>query len=531
MKLKLLTIIAFVLFSSSQSYGENRADSIRAKFLDPHNKEILVAVHRGDWRNFAENSLEGIENAIRLGADIVEIDLRKTKDGHLILMHDSSINRTTTGKGKVSDLTLDSIRNVYLRSGVGEMTPYRVPTLEEALKIIKGRLLVNLDKAFDYFDQVYEIIENTGTTSQIIMKGGADAKDVKEKYGRYLDKVIYMPVVNLDKDDAIDRIKNYKKILKSPAYELVYCDSLNTKTFKAKELLYGTSRIWYNTLWSTLAGGRDDFASLKDPAAGYGFLIDSLGASILQTDQLVYLSGYLFDRKLKSFHCDPKVFNRCKNLILDNIKAKELSKDWAQFGIYKLDNDSIINSAERPNVVFIGNSITKKWIELHPKFFKCNNIIDRGISGQVSSQMLVRFQEDVIRLKPKVVVIMAGTNDIADNNGQISVNHILQNIISMCQLAKVNGIEPILSSLLPVTKYPWQSRLNHKTKINDLNSLIKDYSKNNNISFVDYYSEMSDNNGNFLKGLSIDGVHPSEEGYKIMEKKVTKIIANIINCK
>jgi acetyl esterase/lipase len=316
-KNRFIIIFALLLVAQLLTYGANRADSIRAKMLDPKNKEVLVAVHRGDWRNYAENSLEGIEHAIKMGADIVEVDLRRTKDGQLILMHDASINRTTTGKGKISELTLDSIRKVYLRSGVGEMTPYRVPTLEEVLLRIKGKALINLDKAFDYFDQVYELIEKTGTTSQIIMKGGADASVVKEKYGKYLDKVIYMPVVNIDKKGAIDKIKDYMKILKSPAYELVYRDTFNTVTYQAREILYGKARIWYNTLWSTLAGGRDDFASLKKPENGYGFLIDSLGASMLQTDQPAYLLGYLFDRKLKEFNCDSITFQRCKRVILD----------------------------------------------------------------------------------------------------------------------------------------------------------------------------------------------------------------------
>lgn len=167
MKKLLLTI---ALASAALTAAATRADAIRAKFLNPCDSDVLVAVHRGDWRNYTENSLEGVENAVKLGADIVEVDLRRTADGELVLMHDPKVDRTTTGKGNVEDLTLGQIRALRQRNGVMGRTPYRVPTLRELLVAQKGKVLINLDKAFDYFDQVMALLDETGTTSQIDRK-------------------------------------------------------------------------------------------------------------------------------------------------------------------------------------------------------------------------------------------------------------------------------------------------------------------------------------------------------------------------
>ncbi len=514
-------LFSLCILSATTSFGATRADSIRAKMLDPTNTEVLVAVHRGDWRNYAENSIEGIESTIRMGADIVELDLQRTVDGELILMHDRKIDRSTTGKGKVKEITLDSIRRVYLRSGVGEKTPYRVPTLEEALLALKGKVLVNLDKAFDYFDQVMEIAERTGTTSQLIMKSGASAKEVKEKYGQYLDRVIYMPVVRIDKPGAVDKVKDYIDVINPPAFELTYADSTCTVGYELRALLEGKHRIWYNSLWGSLAGGHDDFASLKKSADGFGFLLDSLGATMIQTDQPAYLLGYLYDRKNKPFYCDKKTYDRVKR----EEKIKKRSQDWAQFGRYEEANASL---AKRPDVVFIGNSITDGWARQRPEFFEAHNIAGRGISGQTSSQMLVRFQSDVVNLRPKAVVILAGTNDIACNTGRISLEHIKQNIMSMCQIAKANGIQPVIASVLPSTGFRWNPAVAPADDIRALNKMLADYARENKFIYVDYHSALANEQGGLPESLSHDGCHPNADCYAIMESIVLKSIAKYI---
>ena len=177
------------------------------------------------------------------------------------------------------------------------MTECTVPTLEEALLTAKGMVMLNLDKAFDYFDQVYGLLEKTGTTDLVIMKSGAPAAQVMKKYGKYLDKVVFMPIVDLDKHGAADSLRACLSQLEPVAVELLYSSDANPLPRKAKAMTAGKARIWYNTLWSTQAGGHDDDCSLKDPDKGYGYLIDSLGATMLQTDSPQYLIDYLDKRK------------------------------------------------------------------------------------------------------------------------------------------------------------------------------------------------------------------------------------------
>ena len=150
----LLFILLFITILSVSA--QNRAELIRQKLLNRDSHSVIVASHRGDWRNFCENSLEAIDNAAKMGVDIVEIDVQRTKDGQLILMHDPKLDRTTTGKGFIKDTTLAYIRTLHLKNGCNIRTIHRVPTLEEALVHAKGKVMLNLDKAERYFDQVYE---------------------------------------------------------------------------------------------------------------------------------------------------------------------------------------------------------------------------------------------------------------------------------------------------------------------------------------------------------------------------------------
>lgn len=283
--------------------GTDRVAAIREKLFNPDSKDVLVVSHRGDWRNACENSVEAVRNASRMGVDIVEIDLERTKDGELIVMHDDKVDRTTTGKGYVKDLTLAEIKQLRLRNGCNIKTIYKVPTLEEVLLEAKGKVMLNLDKAFDYFHQVYELLEKTGTADLVIMKSNAPAEDVQRDYGKYLDKVIFMPKVNLDDEDAIRKLNDYLRILKPVAIEFKFAHDTNPLPYEVKRIMAGKSRIWYNTLWDTHAGGHDDDCSLVNPDKGYGYLIENLGATILQTDRPAYLIDYL-KHKSKVMDCE-----------------------------------------------------------------------------------------------------------------------------------------------------------------------------------------------------------------------------------
>lgn len=195
--------------------------------------------------------------------------------------------------------------------------------------------------------------------------------------------------------------------------------------------------------------------------------------------------------------------------------------DWAQFGRYAEANKSV----ETPTrVVFMGNSITDGWWNTDSLFFKNNRYIGRGIGGQTTAQMLVRFRADVIDLKPKAVVILAGTNDIAQNNGYIAPENILGNIISMVELAKANNIDVVLCSILPAYEYGWRKGLEPADKIIALNKMIKEYADRHNLTYVDYHSALKDARNGLPEKYSKDGVHPTMEGYKIMERLISEAL-------
>lgn len=199
------------------------------------------------------------------------------------------------------------------------------------------------------------------------------------------------------------------------------------------------------------------------------------------------------------------------------------NKDWAGINRYQQANKEI---TAKPDVVFIGNSITDYWIDFHPDFFASNNYLDRGIGGQTSSQMLLRFREDVIKLNPEVVVINAGTNDCAENTGPFDADFTFDNIVSMAELAKANGIKVILASILPASSFGWNPNVTDAaTRIADLNSRIKEYALANGIPFADYYTPMVYGNDLALNpSYSNDGVHPTAEGYVVMESVIKPII-------
>ena len=180
-------------------------------------------------------------------------------------------------------------------------------------------------------------------------------------------------------------------------------------------------------------------------------------------------------------------------------------------------------------VVFIGNSITDGWPNAHPDFFKSNNYVGRGISGQTSPQLLSRFRQDVINLKPVAVLINIGTNDVAQNTGPYNEEFTLGNIMSMAELADANGIKVILSSVTPAGEYPWRKEIKDvPQKIMSLNAKIKAYAKEKGFSYIDYFSVMCDENNALKSNLGTDGVHPNEEGYKIMEATAKKVIDRVI---
>ena len=199
-------------------------------------------------------------------------------------------------------------------------------------------------------------------------------------------------------------------------------------------------------------------------------------------------------------------------------------RDWANYGRYAEANAQLTTP---PAVVFMGNSITDGWDNAHPEFFTANNFACRGIGGQGTAQMHCRFRADVINLHPQAVVILAGTNDLAQNNGPIATQHIVENIISMAELAMAAGIRPIICSVLPAGKYPWRTEIESvPEKIRDLNARLHRYASDRGLIWVDYYTAMDAGDGSMRSEYTKDGVHPTPEGYDVMERIVLPALAH-----
>ncbi len=207
------------------------------------------------------------------------------------------------------------------------------------------------------------------------------------------------------------------------------------------------------------------------------------------------------------------------------------AQDWADMEQFRAENDKIgLSGPNEDRVVFMGNSITIGWLNTVPEFFEGKPYINRGISGQTTPQMLLRFRQDVIALQPKVVVILAGTNDIAGNTGPSTLEMIADNIKSMSDLAVAHGIKVVISSVLPAYDYPWKPGLEPSKKIVVLNKMLKAYAEVNGHVYLDYFSEMADERNGLPKKYAHDEVHPTKLGYEVMaplaEAAIVKALTN-----
>lgn len=279
------------------------ADKALATLKDPASKKVLVAAHRGDWRNFPENSIPAIESVIRMGVDIVEIDVAMTSNGVLVLSHDGTVNRCTNGRGPVSSYTLDSLRRLKLKRGHGVTTDsLGIPTLEEALAVCKDRILVNVDHGWNYFPQVLEVAKKVGCVDQIIFKSGGDRAATAEAM-RQCDEagIIYMPIVTIAKDGTCPAIDSYLDGGKMPVmFEVCFSKDSPAVDKYMNALMDAGSKIWVNSIWGSLCGYNDDdraFQSPEEAEAAYGRLL-SLGFKAFQTDRPEYLIGYLRNKGL-----------------------------------------------------------------------------------------------------------------------------------------------------------------------------------------------------------------------------------------
>ena len=265
----LLVVACIGLMSCSQRLHEGtvgqarRADKIVAALHDASTRYVVVVAHRGDWRNYPENSIPAIESVIRMGVDVMELDVKMTRDSVLVLSHDWTLNRTTTGSGNISDYTYEQLLAFDLKRGHGIAIPgLKIPTLRQALEVCKDRIVVNVDQGFDYYDQV--------------VAGGSDMTT----FNSYLASPEAVPIAfELCFDTLDDNVKN-----------------------TARRVLDAGSKVWVNTIWGSLCGDHDDDRAYDSPEPDkvYGPILD-LGTSIIQTDRPEFLIKYLEKKGRRRF--------------------------------------------------------------------------------------------------------------------------------------------------------------------------------------------------------------------------------------
>jgi len=286
-----------------QVSAKKTVDEILGQLRNPSPDRLLVVSHRGDWRYAPENSLMAVQRCIDLGVDIVEIDVRLTKDSHLVAMHDETVDRTTNGKGKLSDLTLEEVKALRLKSACGTRgSRQQVPTLEEIMLLAKDRIMVNLDKVEgETVREAFEVLKQTGTVDHAILKGRVPVREMRAKYGNLLDSIIYMPIVWYDlEENAAGYIEDYNRELAPMAYEMLFDteDDPNLVTH-IKRMNESGITVLNIALWDDLvAGHTDEQALLEGPDAAWGWLIEH-GANAIMTDRPEELIEYLEEKGLR----------------------------------------------------------------------------------------------------------------------------------------------------------------------------------------------------------------------------------------
>jgi len=280
-----------LLIFSSLYFAQQKKTSLSAF---PDNK-VMVVAHRGDWREAPENSVWAVKKAIEKGVDMAEIDLAMTKDSVLILMHDNTIDRTTTGKGKPSDFTLAEIKKLHLRDGLGVETQMSVPTLQEILEVSDGKILLNLDKGFDFIKQVYPLVKKRNMLDQILFKGHESYTEFNRKCGDIKNEIHYMPIIQLGKEEDLKKISEYLKNYKVYGFEFTI-GTTEKNLIDFKKLKESKVKIWVNSLWPHHNAGNNDDLVLDHPDL-YDWYINK-GVNIIQTDRPKELIHYLKSKNL-----------------------------------------------------------------------------------------------------------------------------------------------------------------------------------------------------------------------------------------
>lgn len=291
--MKRILIALFSLLCVVACEERTAVDTILQHQADPTSDEVLIIAHRGDWRSAPENSMHAFRACIEAGYDMIEVDVRKTSDGVLVVMHDESVDRTTEGKGRVADMTAEQVTSLRLRNACGRVTDYgeRVPTFEQVLLLCKDRAVIHLDKGYDLFREVYALTEKHSMTHQVMFKTSHHPSRVMQDYPDLIGKVPYVPVVGAGGKNSAAMIKEQLK-LKPLAIECVI--GKDTPELQADLQLIKDAgvKICIGSMWDSACAGHDDDRAVVDADAAWGWILEQ-GATQIMTDRPKELLEYL----------------------------------------------------------------------------------------------------------------------------------------------------------------------------------------------------------------------------------------------
>jgi glycerophosphoryl diester phosphodiesterase len=299
-RIKLILFIGLLLVSCSQQKRDGldqKTNSIAKSSLVTSEvgvkKNILICAHRGDWRNAPENSIQAIKLASQMGVDMVEIDVRTTKDDVLVLMHDETIDRTTSGKGRVSELDYSALQDLQLKNAIGTWTKNKIPKLEEALRFSKDKIDLNIDlKDQSQLQRVLKMVEELGMLDQVLFKQNGVVTTAKSTFGSYLNRIRFMPIVDLSDENALETVNEYlESNIKLEAFEILV-EAESSDFFKMKDLIKSKGqKIWINSLWDNMCANHSDDRAIDDIGV-YQWYIDH-GIDMIQTDRPQLLMDFL----------------------------------------------------------------------------------------------------------------------------------------------------------------------------------------------------------------------------------------------
>lgn len=291
--MRLLFILTVCLCGSITAQTQNRLEFLLKTLNDGGESDyVMIFAHRGDWRRAPENSLQAYQLCIDGGIDGIEIDVQMTKDSVLVVMHDETLDRTTTGTGRVSDYTWEQLRKLYLKSPIGVVTRQKIPTMEEVLELCKGKILIQVDKWQPVKEEVVKIAERLGCLNQIILRGTPNSEQVAKNYAHLLKGLIYIPVLVCRGEGDDEKLNDFMDNIPTPVISLSFVRDDFPIIDRHQEIKNRGFRIWYNSLWAQFNGGHDDELALDDPDNSYGWLLKK-GANIIFSDHCFLLDAYL----------------------------------------------------------------------------------------------------------------------------------------------------------------------------------------------------------------------------------------------